>query len=61
MPTNAKPGTNEFRCTSCGRHFNTEEELRTHAVECDAAKASQPHREEANLDAENDRTWKSVP
>lgn len=37
---NASPGTNQFRCESCGRYFNTEEELREHATECQLAKAA---------------------
>ncbi len=37
---NASPGTNQFKCDGCGRFFNTEEELSTHAVECRAAKSS---------------------
>ncbi|HLH03088.1 MAG TPA: hypothetical protein VKX25_09980 [Bryobacteraceae bacterium] len=36
----AGPGTNQFRCDSCGRFFNSEEELREHAVECQLAKAA---------------------
>jgi hypothetical protein len=64
MPTPANPGTNQFRCEACGRPFNTEGELRTHQVECAAAKASgaggastnQTPREEGN-----DREWVSTP
>jgi hypothetical protein len=37
---NAGPGTNQFRCSGCGRYFNTEAELRTHETECRVAKAA---------------------
>jgi hypothetical protein len=64
MPTPANPGTNQFRCEACGRHFNTEGELKAHEVECVAAKASgagsagtnQKPREEGD-----DREWVSTP
>ena len=36
----ADPGTNQFKCESCGRYFNTAQELSTHSVECRAAKSS---------------------
>ncbi|MBV9082812.1 MAG: hypothetical protein JOZ62_09065 [Acidobacteriaceae bacterium] len=36
----AGPGTNQFRCESCGRYFNTEAELSEHQVECQAAKSA---------------------
>lgn len=35
---NASPGTNQVKCESCGRYFNTQGELSAHAVECEAAK-----------------------
>jgi hypothetical protein len=38
MPNPAGPGTNKYNCHSCGRHFNTPEELRAHEPECRAAK-----------------------
>jgi hypothetical protein len=64
MPTTANPGTNRFRCESCGRHFDTEGELKSHQVECAAAKAggaagtgtNRPAREEGE-----DREWVSTP
>jgi hypothetical protein len=34
----AGPGTNQFRCESCGRYFNTHAELSTHEAECRLAK-----------------------
>lgn len=37
---NASPGTDEFRCDSCGRYFNTEPDLRAHETECRIAKAA---------------------
>lgn len=64
MPTEAGPETNRYRCEACGRHFNTAEELREHAKECTAAKATgsgskktgQGDREEGD-----DREWVSTP
>ncbi len=38
----AGPGTNQFRCESCGRYFNTREELSQHETECRTAKAATP-------------------
>ncbi len=37
---NAGPGTNQFRCETCGRWLNTRGELSQHEVECRAAKAA---------------------
>jgi len=37
---NAGPGTNQFRCSGCGRYFNTAGELSTHELECRTAKAA---------------------
>ena len=37
---NASPGTNQFRCESCGRWFNTQSELAEHETECRAAKTA---------------------
>jgi hypothetical protein len=37
---NAGPNTNQFRCETCGRYFNTREELSEHETECRAAKAA---------------------
>ena len=65
MPTPASPGTNQYRCDACGRHFNTEAELNEHARECMAAKqsgsgetraAGSQQREEGE-----DREWVSTP
>jgi hypothetical protein len=36
----AGPGTNQFGCESCGRYFNTREELSQHETECRTAKAA---------------------
>lgn len=41
---NAGPGTNQFHCESCGRYFNTQEELSAHTIECNLAKAATPSR-----------------
>jgi len=65
MPTPASPGTNQYRCDACGRHFNSEGELKEHARECMAAKqsgsgdtraAGAQQREEGE-----DRDWVSTP
>lgn len=32
--------TNQFRCETCGRYFNTQEELSQHETECRLAKAA---------------------
>ncbi len=37
---NASPGTNRYHCETCGRYFNTEEELSAHETECRLAKAA---------------------
>ncbi len=37
---NAGPNTNQFRCNSCGRYFNTQSELSQHEPECRTAKAA---------------------
>jgi hypothetical protein len=34
----AGPDTNQFRCETCGRYFNTREELSEHETECRIAK-----------------------
>jgi hypothetical protein len=65
MPTPASPGTNKFLCEACGRHFNTEGELKEHGAQCMAAKqtgsgdtraAGANQREEGE-----DRDWVSTP
>ena len=37
---NAAPGTNQFTCATCGRAFNTAQELSDHETECRLAKAA---------------------
>lgn len=37
---NAGPQTNQFRCSGCGRYFNTRPELAAHETECRTAKAA---------------------
>src|ERR1700712_814654 len=37
---NADPHTNQFRCSGCGRYFNTSGELSSHETECRLAKAA---------------------
>jgi hypothetical protein len=62
MPSPAGPDTNQFRCEACGRYFNSREELDRHASECQAVKASQPHKEKAEEpNYSQDRDWKSAP
>jgi len=64
MPTNASPNTNQYRCEACGRHFNTEEELRTHSRECTAAKATgagSTESNQGNREEGEDREWVSTP
>jgi hypothetical protein len=62
MPSTASPDTNQFRCEACGRYFNSPEEFKRHATECDGAKMSQPHREKAaEPQYGQDREWKSTP
>ncbi len=39
---NAPPNTNQFRCSGCGRYFNSPGELGTHEPECRLAKAATP-------------------
>lgn len=65
MPTPASPGTNKYRCNACGRHFNTESELKEHSVECMAAKQSGAGATRAadatQRDEDEDRDWVSTP
>lgn len=58
MPTNAGPGTNQFRCSGCGRYFNTAEELRAHEFECTAAKEATPH---GHAELEEQRSTSHAP
>ena len=37
---NAGPGTNQFQCATCGRYFNTRQQLEEHQPECRLAKAA---------------------
>ena len=64
MPTPASPESNQFRCRSCGRHFNTEAELRAHERECAAAKATGSGNRETSEEKREegpDRDWVSTP
>lgn|SRR3954469_5879773 len=38
----ASPDTNQFRCSACGRFFNSQGELSAHEGECRLAKAATP-------------------
>jgi len=40
MPTPASPDSNQFRCNSCGRFFNSPDELKQHEPDCRAAKSA---------------------
>jgi hypothetical protein len=64
MPTPADPNSNKFRCDACGRHFNTEEELKSHQQTCSASKATGSGSRETNqgkLEEGEDREWISTP
>jgi hypothetical protein len=64
MPTPANPNTNQFRCESCGRHFNSQEELKTHEPKCSAAKATgsgSTKTGQGKLEDGPDREWVSTP
>ena len=65
MPTPASPGTNKYTCGACGRHFNTEGELKDHARECEAAKQSGSGQTRAagaqQREEGEDREWISTP
>jgi hypothetical protein len=64
MPTNAAPDMNQFRCDACGRHFNTEADLKSHRAECAAAKASGSGNAETSkgtAEEGDDREWVSTP
>jgi hypothetical protein len=58
MPTPAGPGTNEYRCESCGRFFNGEGEYLDHRKQCDATELKH---HEAGRDYDEDRDWVSTP
>jgi len=65
MPTPASRGTNQFLCRACGRHFNSEDELREHSRECEAAKRSGSGQTRAagadQREEGDDREWISTP
>jgi hypothetical protein len=60
MPTPAGPGTNRYRCESCGRYFNEEEEFHSHRTECQAHELRH-HGAGRDHDPEHDREWVSTP
>jgi hypothetical protein len=39
----AGSNTNQFRCETCGRYFNTQQDLSDHETECRVAKAATQH------------------
>jgi hypothetical protein len=64
MPTESTPEMNRFRCEACGRKFNTSEELKTHNVECAAAKATgsgSTETDQGRREEGEDREWVSTP
>ena len=62
MPTNQSEGTNQCRCAACGRYFNTEDELKTHARECvAAAQTGAPKPDVKGREEGDDREWVSTP
>jgi hypothetical protein len=64
MPATHKPDSNRERCDTCGRHFNTPEELAEHRRDCLAAQQSgKPGKAKAEHPREEgeDRDWVSVP
>ena len=62
MPTPQSPGTNQFRCEACGRHFNTRQELAEHEAQCAAALASGGEKPKVKPREEGeDREWVSTP
>ena len=63
MPTPESPGTNRFRCDTCGRHFNTEQEFIAHRRECVPAfqTAAPENKPKAGLEEGEDRDWVSTP
>jgi hypothetical protein len=65
MPTPAGPNTNQFRCEACGRHFNSEGELKDHQVGCLEAKQSgKIHGDKISdrpAEEGEDREWVSTP
>jgi hypothetical protein len=64
MPTEAKQDWNQFRCDACGRKFDTSEQLKTHRVECAAAKATgsgSRQTDQGKLEEGEDREWVSTP
>lgn len=64
---NASPGTDQFRCSGCGRYFNTKQELLSHEPECRLAKAATAggrdslHQQDATPHAPNDAESKEHP
>ena len=58
MPTPAGPGTNQFRCESCGRFFNEKDEFERHRTECAARQSGS---REGGRDYDEDREWISTP
>jgi ribosome-binding protein aMBF1 (putative translation factor) len=65
MPTPAGPGTSQYRCEMCGRHFNTPGELEAHQKDCgEAYRSGRPDKEKKQPKAappDPDRDWVSTP
>jgi hypothetical protein len=62
--TSEAPELNQYRCATCGRHFNSSDELAEHAEGCEAAfqsgRVNKAKVEEPREDGV-DRDWVSVP
>jgi hypothetical protein len=55
---------NQFRCSGCGRHFNSGDELRIHEQTCLAAKGTgsgSTERNQGQREEGEDRDWVSTP
>jgi len=61
MPTRASPGTNRFRCESCGRWFTTGEEFQEHRRECEAAERTGRVEPKRHLKPEEEEISKARP
>jgi len=64
MPTSNNPNPKKFRCESCGRHFETQEDLTAHAASCASAKATgsgSTETKKGRLEEGPDRDFVSTP
>lgn len=65
MPSPASPGTNQYRCEYCGRHFNEKSEIEEHQKTCaEAMRSGRVNKETEQPKAappKPDRDWRSTP